>query len=54
MLARISLGPHPWLHPLLLWLPNFVHGLHSYYDGYYDGDRREVNLSFAEVEGCGV
>jgi hypothetical protein len=26
LLARISLGPRPWL-------PSFVHGLRSYYDG---------------------
>ena len=31
--ARIPLGPSPWLHLLLRWLPSFVRRLHSYYGG---------------------
>jgi hypothetical protein len=30
LLVHISLGPHPWLHPLLRWSPSLVRGLHSY------------------------
>src|SRR5258706_6544201 len=33
LLARVPLGPHPWLHRLRCRLPGFVRRLPSYYGG---------------------